>query len=138
VLLKHSEYSIQQSSIHAAPGLNFKRDDIPFRRDRAYAVSRAHARRNLSAMSLGMARVQHINRNVLSHCRRKSCRVQHLGSKVRQVSSFIEAKLTNDACIGADLRISRHDSVHIRPDFDSRCANRGSDNSCAEVRPAAP
>ena len=75
-------------------------------------------RRNLRALVLRIARVQHPHRNALLHRRQNRRRMQHLRAEVRQLRRLFEADRLHAQRIGTDARIGGHDAVDVRPDLD--------------------
>src|SRR5712692_2728017 len=77
------------------------------------------ARGDACPFVFGVARVEHVHRNILLDSRQHGCRVQHLGAKVSQLSGLVKTDLLDAACLGAETRVGGHHAVHVGPDFDA-------------------
>src|SRR6266404_5349458 len=89
------------------------------------------------AFAGGVARVQDVNRNVLLDCRKHGGWVQNFGAEISKLSGFIKTNDLDAAGVRAEVWIGGHHAIHVGPDFDFFCTQRGADDGCGKIRSPA-
>ena len=72
-----------------------------------------------SARSLRIERILYQNRNILMTYRINRRRIHHFRTKVTQLHSLHITQLRNRISRADDTRVSCHEAIHIRPDFQN-------------------
>ena len=85
---------------------------------------------DLRAGALEIARVQHVNRNVLMNCRKQCRRMQDFGAKIREFRRLIKTNALDGLGVRTQPGVGGHHAFDVSPYFDTirihSCAdNRG-------------
>ena len=89
------------------------------------------------AFAGGIARVQHIDRNILLDGGQDGCRVQHFCAEIGEFGGFFEADDLDAARFRTNPGIGGHHAIDIGPDFDALGVQAGAEDGGGKVGAAA-
>ena len=123
--------------VNATRRLNFDGRHVSLRSNRDDRTAVSCPRGDFRSVGVGSAGVQNVHGDVFLHRRRQRRGMQNLRPKLRQFRRLVEIHLADDASVGAELWVGRHDAINVSPYLDASCTERGSDYGSSEIRSSA-
>ena len=95
------------------------------------------ARGDARAFAGGIARVQHVDRNIFLDGGQDRGRVQDFRAEVGELGGFVEADDFDAAGVGADAGVGGENAVHVGPDLDAVGVEARAEDGGGEIGAAA-